>query len=306
MQVRPEFTAFGVTDPSRLDPYLKRRRFAQGQCLMRQGTAGGECYLIENGEVRLEVERSDFDSHGVIAYLHAGMLCGEFSFLDGRPRSASAYAHTDVVASRLSAERLQQLCGNDPQTGLAVLRALGRDAAAKARNTSQHLEEFVFNEQIDPSVDRMVAAAAAAQAALTGWPEARIEALLEQIAQAAAAQAEELAAATVTETGIGNVADKTFKNHFASLEVNRSLQGKPGVGRWTTDQRGGHQDRQPGRGGTGADPDDQPGVDAGVQDADLPEGPQRPDRQPPSRRGRGRGPHGRAHPGGPAGPGGAD
>jgi CRP-like cAMP-binding protein len=136
MQVRPEFTPFGVTDPRRLAPYLERRGFAQGECLMRQGTAGGECYLIEEGEVRLEVERPDFDSDGVITYLQAGMLCGEFSFLDGRPRSASAYAHTDVVASRLSGERLRELCGNDPQMGLAVLRALGQDAAAKARQAS--------------------------------------------------------------------------------------------------------------------------------------------------------------------------
>jgi acetaldehyde dehydrogenase/alcohol dehydrogenase len=230
MQARPEFAPFGVTDPRRLAPYLERRSFGQGECIMRQGTAGSECYLIEEGEVRLEVERLDFDSDGVIAYLQAGMLCGEFSFLDGRPRSASAYAHTDVVASRLSAERLQELCDNDPQTGLAVLHALGRDAATKARQTSQHLEEFVFSDQIDPSVDRMVAAAAAAQAAFLEWPERRVEALLEGIAQAAAAQAEELAAATVAETGIGNVADKTFKNRFASLQVNRTLQGKPGVG----------------------------------------------------------------------------
>jgi hypothetical protein len=35
MQFRPEFTAFGVTDPSRLDPYLERRRIAQGRCLSR-------------------------------------------------------------------------------------------------------------------------------------------------------------------------------------------------------------------------------------------------------------------------------
>ena len=47
MQVRPEFTPFGVTDPRRLAPYLERRGFAQGECLMRQGTAGSECYLIE-------------------------------------------------------------------------------------------------------------------------------------------------------------------------------------------------------------------------------------------------------------------
>ena len=84
----------------------------------------------------------------------------------------------------------------------------------------------------------MVAAAAAAQAAFAGWPEARVEGLLEAIAQAAAAQAEELAAATVQETGIGNVADKTFKNRFASLQVNRALQGRPGVGPRPTDERG--------------------------------------------------------------------
>jgi acetaldehyde dehydrogenase/alcohol dehydrogenase len=238
MQASPEFAPFGVTDSGRLAPYLERRSFAQGDCLMRQGTIGSECYLIEAGEVRLEVERPDFDSDGVIAYLQAGMLCGEFSFLDGRPRSASAYAHTDVIASRLSAEQLRELSGNDPDTGLAVLRALGQDAVTKARQTSSHLEDYVFSDQIDPSVDRMVVAAAAAQAAFASWPEARVDALLEGIAQAAAARAEELAVATVQETGIGDVADKTFKNRFASLEVNRTLQGRPGVGPRPTDERG--------------------------------------------------------------------
>jgi acyl-CoA reductase-like NAD-dependent aldehyde dehydrogenase len=51
-------------------------------------------------------------------------------------------------------------------------------------------------------------------------------------------RAEELAAATVAETGIGNVADKTFKNRFASLEVNRTLQGRPGIGPRPPDDRG--------------------------------------------------------------------
>ena len=119
-----------------------------------------------------------------------------------------------------------------------MLRALGQDAAAKARQTSHHLEEFASSDEIDPSVDRMVVAAAAAQTAFASWPEARVEALLHRIAEAAAAQAEELAAATVAETGIGNVADKTFKNRFASLQVNRTLQGKPGVGPRPTDDRG--------------------------------------------------------------------
>src|SRR6187200_3456933 len=131
MQVQPALAVLGVTDPALLDPYLERRRYASGERIMAQGTGGTECYLITEGEVRLEVERPDFDSDGVIAYLGPGMLCGEFSLLDGRPRSASAYAHTEVAALALSEAGLGRLCRDDPPTGLAVLRALGQDAAAK-------------------------------------------------------------------------------------------------------------------------------------------------------------------------------
>jgi acyl-CoA reductase-like NAD-dependent aldehyde dehydrogenase len=238
MQVRPELTALGVSDPRLLDPYLERRRYAPGERIMAQGTPGVECYLITEGEVRLEVERPDFDSDGIIAYLGPGMLCGEFSLLDGRPRSASAYAHTEVRALALSEDGLGRLCRDDPAAGLAVLRALGRDAAAKARETRRHLEEYVFAADIEPAVDAAVARAAAAQEVLAGWPEPRVEALLDGIAAAVAGQAEALAAATVAETGIGNVADKTFKNRFASLEVNRALQGRPGIGPRPPDDRG--------------------------------------------------------------------
>jgi acyl-CoA reductase-like NAD-dependent aldehyde dehydrogenase len=238
MQVRPELTVLGVTDSSRLAPYLERRRYARGERILAQGTGGTECYLITGGEVRLEVERPDFDSDGVIDFIRPGMLLGEFSLLDGQPRSASAYAHTEVEALELSEGALGRLCRDDPATGQAVLRALGRDAAAKARETRRHLEEYVFAADIDPAVDATVAAAAAAQAVLAGWPEERVEALLDGVAGAVAGLAEELAAATVAETGIGNVADKTFKNRFASLEVNRALQGRPGIGPRPPDDRG--------------------------------------------------------------------
>ena len=238
MQIRPELTVLGVTDSSRLAPYLERRRYARGERILAQGTGGTECYLITGGEVRLEVERPDFDSDGIIDFIRPGMLLGEFSLLDGQPRSASAYAHTDVEALELSEGALGRLCRDDPATGQAVLRALGRDAAAKARETRRHLEEYVFAADIDPAVDATVAAAAAAQAVLAGWPEERVEALLDGVAGAVADQAEELAAATVAETGIGNVADKTFKNRFASLEVNRALQGRPGIGPRLPDDRG--------------------------------------------------------------------
>jgi acyl-CoA reductase-like NAD-dependent aldehyde dehydrogenase len=82
----------------------------------------------------------------------------------------------------------------------------------------------------DPEIDALVARAAAAQQAFASWPEERVDALLHDLAATIAAFAAELAAATVAETGMGNIADKTQKNRFASLEVYRSLAGKPGAG----------------------------------------------------------------------------
>ena len=70
----------------------------------------------------------------------------------------------------------------------------------------------------------------AAQESIAGWHEGEIDGLTAALAAQIAGHAEELAAATVAETGIGCAHCKAEKNRFASLEVAQSLVGKPGVG----------------------------------------------------------------------------
>jgi acyl-CoA reductase-like NAD-dependent aldehyde dehydrogenase len=83
---------------------------------------------------------------------------------------------------------------------------------------------------VQVNVDALLEAAAAAQREFEHWSEQRVDALLKDIADAVADHAEELAEATVAETGLGNVADKIIKNRVASELVYRSLAGKPGNG----------------------------------------------------------------------------
>ena len=73
-----------------------------------------------------------------------------------------------------------------------------------------------------PDVDALVARAWAAQLAFEGWSEARVDQLLLSTARCIDEHAEELAAASVAETGYGNVADKATKNRVASLRVYRA------------------------------------------------------------------------------------
>src|ERR1035438_9162996 len=166
-----------------------------------------------------------------------GTVCGEFGLLDDRPRSASVYAHSDVVARRLSAGALRELCDSDPAAGVMMLRWLSRSAAGKARGFSKDLEEFILAGEPDPALDALVARSVAAQQCIAGWPEDKVDHLITALATEIAGHADELAAATVAETGIGCVPDKANKNRFASLDVAQSLVGKPGVGVVGSDER---------------------------------------------------------------------
>jgi len=67
------------------------------------------------------------------------------------------------------------------------------------------------------------------------WTDAETDRLLCDLAQAFSSRAEQLAIATVLETGLGNVADKTIRNRFASLMVCESLVGQIAQGQLSYD-----------------------------------------------------------------------
>ena len=213
-----------------IEGYLEPVSFAQGTCIFEEGSAGDDCYLIDEGQVRLEVEQPEIDTDGVLGYLEPGMFLGELSLLDRMPRSASAYAHSDVQAKRLPAIAIQSLCARYPDIGSSILWSLGRDAALKVRQSNTRLAQYIFADEVDPETEAMVSHSSEAQREFEAWPEARVDALLGAIAEAIADRAEELAEATVRETGIGYAPDKVVKNRFASLGVYHALVGKPASG----------------------------------------------------------------------------
>ncbi|MDQ3430681.1 MAG: aldehyde dehydrogenase family protein [Actinomycetota bacterium] len=220
----------GPQERSVLDSYLEPVSFAAGSTIFLGDGESDGCYLIDAGEVRLELPHPELDTEGVLGYLGAGSLLGELALLDRLPRSASAYAETPVQARKLSVAALDELQAEHPRIATQVVAALGRDAARKLRGSNAVLAEHLFADTPDPEVDEMVGAAKKAQAVIATWDEQRIDALLADLAGAVAERAEELARDTVEETHVGNVPDKTMKNTFASLGIYHALAGKPGQG----------------------------------------------------------------------------
>jgi acetaldehyde dehydrogenase/alcohol dehydrogenase len=92
---------------------------------------------------------------------------------------------------------------------------------------------------IEPAVeidlDAVVARACRARELFENWNEEGVDRLLHAIATETADAAETLASAAVSETGLGNVRDKTLENRFAGLGLYRTLAGKVAHGTLSSD-----------------------------------------------------------------------
>lgn len=94
----------------------------------------------------------------------------------------------------------------------------------------------------DDGLDAVLGAARRAQPALCAWPQERVDRLVGALADVFVEHSRELAGATVAETGLGNVPDKTAKNEFAARAVAASLRGQPAHGVLKVDEARGTVD----------------------------------------------------------------
>ena len=115
------------------ESYLFTKQFKLNSCILRVGDPGDGCYIIDEGTVRLELQSAETDTNIVFGFLEQGSFLGEFSLLDGKPRSASAFAHTLVKARWFSRENYEEICRHYPGIGLIISTALGQNLTNKLR-----------------------------------------------------------------------------------------------------------------------------------------------------------------------------
>jgi CRP/FNR family transcriptional regulator, cyclic AMP receptor protein len=109
---------------------LSRRQLAQvtdftvpdelpaGSVLTRQGAAGGIAYILASGQA--EVIRGGRR----LALLGPGDVVGELSLIDGKPRSATVKAVTDLEVLEIDARDLSRLLRKAPAVSRNLLEAL--------------------------------------------------------------------------------------------------------------------------------------------------------------------------------------
>jgi CRP/FNR family transcriptional regulator, cyclic AMP receptor protein len=125
----PEATA---SDWAVVFSHAEVRRVAAGLALVQAGEDDRAIYLLTEGTVGVRLPRDE----SAFKTIDAPSVVGELAFFDGRPRSATLDAVTDVEVVRLDQAGFERLTGAAPDLAHAMLRDLARILALRLRMAS--------------------------------------------------------------------------------------------------------------------------------------------------------------------------
>ena len=119
--------------------------FKTGDTIMNEGDEGGELYVIVEGSVQIEKRAGD---NLTIKIAHAekkGMMIGEMSLIDMKPRSATVRADSEVTMIVIEREALVSLFDKDPKILATISLNIARALSDRLRSSNEMLAEF-FNK----------------------------------------------------------------------------------------------------------------------------------------------------------------
>jgi CRP/FNR family transcriptional regulator, cyclic AMP receptor protein len=116
-----------------------RRAWDSGMVLFQRGDAGDYLLVLISGRVRLSVS-TPAGKELVLRHMGPGEVLGEFSLLDGQPRSADATLVEPSSGVLLYREQFLKVAHSHPQLGLALARHL----CQQLRSTNYQMESIAL------------------------------------------------------------------------------------------------------------------------------------------------------------------
>lgn len=145
------FSRLGTDAARELHGLGTRRRYPAGAILFLEGDEAHEALVVLQGDLKVLVGSSD-GREVVLDVLGPGTLLGEWSIIDGKPRSATVAALSEVEVLTVAAAPFQEFLDRHP----AVLAALLRDTIGRLRQQVRHQLEFGAGDALGRVCARLI------------------------------------------------------------------------------------------------------------------------------------------------------
>lgn len=139
-QVFPKETLLGQIPRSAFTVLAEKwsvTEYEKGQTIMGDEDTNSDICFLLTGSARVAIFT---ESGREVSFLHLGKgdCFGEFSAIDGEPRSASIEAESTCIAARLSSPKFREVLREAPDLSLALLEAL----VQKLRSLTAKVSDF--------------------------------------------------------------------------------------------------------------------------------------------------------------------
>jgi CRP-like cAMP-binding protein len=112
------FEEFTPAELARVGTLIEEVSAEEGAVLTEQGKPGQECYVIAEGEAKVEVGGEQ------IAVVGPGTMIGEMALIDNRPRSATIRALKPMKLLALDTKHFKTMLEEMPSANKAVMSRL--------------------------------------------------------------------------------------------------------------------------------------------------------------------------------------
>jgi CRP/FNR family transcriptional regulator/CRP/FNR family cyclic AMP-dependent transcriptional regulator len=133
------FADLADEDISQLMSAAKRRSFRAGEVIFHRDDPGQVLYMIKEGKVKICIISPDGQEIS-LAVFGKGEYFGEFSLLDGQPRSSDAIALEKVECYTLQRSDFHNAIMKNPKIAIKVMEVLIK----RLRSTDEMVEDLIF------------------------------------------------------------------------------------------------------------------------------------------------------------------
>lgn len=121
---------------------FKKVNVTSGEYVFKENDSGDTLYIVEEGTVSLKkLIINDYEKTLFVAT--AGLVFGEFSFIDGKERSASAFAEKGSALLSLKREDFDAFIKEHPLTGAKIYNNLLGIIASRLRLTNDAYRDAI-------------------------------------------------------------------------------------------------------------------------------------------------------------------
>jgi CRP/FNR family transcriptional regulator, cyclic AMP receptor protein len=139
-----EFRNFTDAELAALNALVRESAYGEGDMIFSEGDESTELYIILKGEIELQIKIAPQLADTTVLIVKPYEIFGELSFVDPKPRAATARCLKKTVVAVIRREDFENLIQSQPGVGLRFYRNVAQLLSEKLRKMNGYLRETLI------------------------------------------------------------------------------------------------------------------------------------------------------------------